>query len=1243
MKSKYAYPLVGILSLAAAAWAQEANSADEAIPSTANRTLTPVTVTAGASLDDAQATALDRFDTEELEAKVAPVQLDDSVPLPIRAVVEEGVDGDRIVSPAKGDPFFLSFIAGPYTPPANELADPSMLTVQDRITDARPGNETYGMVMFQKRITEERIAQLKQMDCRILGFHPHYTLKVAIPMDRILDVSTLDFVRWVGTPRDWQKVHPSLRSATAGKASNELQDMYISVYESDMNENSTVERFGTYQSITPDHPEGFVDESEGDLRSKRFQSNGWMHQHLESLGLIIREYRPDIDVFVVSAPVASIEAIVAQDYVQFVEEVPHDEMHAAPVHDESIPMVAGDQTRINYDGSTNSVAHVGIVDSGVETAHTDINVFGRGWNCTTESSPWDDNANGGGGHGTHVTGTILGNGTVEADHAGMAPGLATWSLDQAYYNYRRFPNPCSVSLSTILNQMDTVVGAGTVPHVVNHSWGSTLSGGAVPTGTEADARTVDNHVFNTGQVQVWSAGNTPTTLGIQSAAKNALTVGNALDYFEGTLGEPEPGDMWTTSGRGPTSDNRWKPNLNAPGRIVSSCAANNNSGYLGYSGTSMSAPHVTGLIAQLVDHYAFLQDREPAEIAARLMATAQTNDNVAISVASDAHLDNFGAGRINAYRAHWDSSGWDSLNWSPVVSSGNSTFGDFTVPANTSRLVIVMHYNEVAASAGAGSALVNDWDLWIDRDPIDPASNTGEYFVQQSSVDNTEMRIITNPAAGPWRWKAHPQSTTSSMHLGVTVLMVTDDVTPTNTVTVTASDMYVQPGEQLDVDVNVAAGDYFSAATFLDIDGNGRTVHSKATTMADGTASDLSASANPDDYITLGDVRVGQSRNATYTISFPTEGNKTQTIQTRSENAAEVNPSVAIVVDGTEPGAVSNLTSTSHTPSVWSNDPTVDMTWTAASDDRSGVQGYGTFISGTATGSPGAVLDIGAVTSDTTPALATTSGGHYYKIRTVDNSDNWDADFVAAGPYLIDTIDPSNLTLVSSTLTPGDSQCGVGVTVTWSTGSDAHSGIAGYGASLNTNPTAAAPAAVTTTLTSANINLPVGGNYYLHVRAIDNAGNAGATLHLGPFTRTAVCGVAYCAGNLNSTGFPATLYITGSDRVSDNDLTLNAESMPLNNFGYFICGTAEGPPIVPPGSQGTFCLGGAFGRYNAISEIKFTGATGAFDLDIDLTSMPTNPNQAVMVGQSWSFQAWHRDQNPFNTSNFTNGVTVTFK
>ena len=1243
MKSHLAYPLAGILTLTAAAWSQVVQSAQELSPEVPKTTVTPQTVTSGPPLPKESAeTAEQRQEAGELQAKQFPVVLDDSIPLPIPAIVEPGSDGDRIVQESQGDPFFLSFIAGPYSPPETELVDPVLLAMNGQFGDARPGNDTFAMVMFKKRITEERLAELRAMDCRILGFHPHYTLKVAIPVDRVLDVSILDYVRWIGPPQTWQKVHPALRLELEDKAPGDQVDIYVNVFESDMNENSSTEFFGSAWTVDADDTEGTrVEDPESGLR--RYQSNGWMQQRLESMGLNILEYRPDIDSFVASGSVELVAELTALDFVQFVEPIPLDETHMAP-HDESIPMISADQTRSAYDGGTNMVAQVGIIDSGVENSHNDLGVNGVGWNCISATTSWDDTVNGGLGHGTHVAGTILGDGTVEADHTGVAPGTARFNTAQRLFNYRRFPNPCSASLSTILNRMNTPFNGGTVPHVINNSWGSTLPGGVVPTGTEADARTVDTHVYSTGQVCVWSSGNYPVqNLGVQAAAKNALTVGNAYDHFSGAV----PGDLASDSGRGPASDNRWKPNVNAPGHFVSSLIANNNSGYASYSGTSMAAPHVTGLIAQLVDHYSWLRDREPAEFAARLMATAQTKDGQVLTFASNAHLDNFGAGRVNAYRAHYDSTNrWESFNWSPNVSSGNASTGDFTVPAGVSRLVVVMHYNEVSGSSGAGTALVNNWDLWIDRAPFTASTNSGEYSAQQSSRDNTEIRILNNPIAGNYRWKAHPNSTTSTMHLAVTVLYVLDDITPSNTMTVTASDTFVQPNEQLLLDVSLGTSDYFSAATFLDMDGNSRTIHGKSLTMADGIASNLSQSASATDYLTLGDVRVNQSRNASYRVSYATQGTKNATFVAESENAATISATAQIVVDGTQPGAVSSLQSPSHPANGWSNDPTINYTWLAATDNLSGVQGYGIFETSSAT-TPGATLDIGPVTTYTSATHASSTTPRYFNIRTVDNSGNWDTNYVSTGPYYIDTIAPDAPTFASSTIAQGATSCDGALTVSWNAANDLHSGISGYGLRWTSNPNATVATSLITTGTSRSTNRPT-GTWYLRVRTRDVAGNWSSTTTgtstFGPFYITGECGETFCdPAILNSTGMPGRLHSTGSDRVSQNNLTLRVEDLPTNEFGYFLVGTAQGPPVTPGGSQGRYCLGGSTGRYNLAGQIKYSGATGAFSLGINLTSMQINPNTAVAAGQTWRFQAWYRDRNPFTTSNFTNGLEVMFR
>lgn len=50
---------------------------------------------------------------------------------------------------------------------------------------------------------------------------------------------------------------------------------------------------------------------------------------------------------------------------------------------------------------------------------------------------------------------------------------------------------------------------------------------------------------------------------------------------------------------------------------------------------------------------------------------------------------------------------------------------------------------------------------------------------------------------------------------------------------------------------------------------------------------------------------------------------------------------------------------------------------------------------------------------------------------------------------------------------------------------------------------------------------------------------------------------------------------------------------------------------------------------------------GGSDHDTDTTDLPLFPAVAAMAGQTWRLQFWFRDQNPGQTSNFTDGVAIT--
>ena len=136
-------------------------------------------------------------------------------------------------------------------------------------------------------------------------------------------------------------------------------------------------------------------------------------------------------------------------------------------------------------------------------------------------------------------------------------------------------------------------------------------------------------------------------------------------------------------------------------------------------------------------------------------------------------------------------------------------------------------------------------------------------------------------------------------------------------------------------------------------------------------------------------------------------------------------------------------------------------------------------------------------------------------------------------------------------------------------------------------------------------------------------------------------GTNFCMAAANSIGQTGTMSANGSLNVVNNDVTLTASDLPPNQFGIFVTSMIQGfVPGAGGTSNGNICLGGAIGRYTGPGLILSTGAAGTFSLPIDLTAMPQgNGTVAAMAGQSWNFQAWHRDSVGLG-SNFTDGLEL---
>ena len=169
-----------------------------------------------------------------------------------------------------------------------------------------------------------------------------------------------------------------------------------------------------------------------------------------------------------------------------------------------------------------------------------------------------------------------------------------------------------------------------------------------------------------------------------------------------------------------------------------------------------------------------------------------------------------------------------------------------------------------------------------------------------------------------------------------------------------------------------------------------------------------------------------------------------------------------------------------------------------------------------------------------------------------------------------------------------------------------------------------------TAFTTLSVGAQVGGGFIEVTFERLEIGNAGL-------------GLVYCApGVPNSSGDAALMQVTGSPLVAANQLVLEARRLPANTFGFFLTSRTQANVANPGGSQGRLCLGGAIGRYQ--QQVQSSGTAGQISLAVAPNALPQPLGAAAaQVGETWNFQAWFRDANPTNTSNFTDAVALTFQ
>ncbi len=260
---------------------------------------------------------------------------------------------------------------------------------------------------------------------------------------------------------------------------------------------------------------------------------------------------------------------------------------------------ADDVWKMGYTGEGVVVA---VTDTGVAHTHPALRAAYRGADgdhdynwfdaIRGETEPLDEDS-----HGTHVTGIVLGE--AGARQIGVAPG-ARW-IACRLIRERQGPDEATLRCLQWVLAPTRVDGSDArpelAPDVVNASWGGLP--GEDCAGLPEIRAAIDNLVAS-GVLFVAAAGNSGpncATICAPGSYETALTVAN----YDGPAIAPN-------SSRGPIrtdSGERVKPDVAAPGTDVNSSIP--PARYANKSGTSMAAPHVSGVAALLISARADLR------------------------------------------------------------------------------------------------------------------------------------------------------------------------------------------------------------------------------------------------------------------------------------------------------------------------------------------------------------------------------------------------------------------------------------------------------------------------------------------------------------------------------------------------------------------------------------------------------------------------------------------------------------
>lgn len=549
--------------------------------------------------------------------------------------VSEPLRAENVILPEKPSQRLIHLARGSFDP-LEESSFLQNLTLKGLIRDKENVDSDYYILQFAGPVIDEWKNDLKERGVVLYGYIPEYAFTVKIETSPSELMSSFDFIRAVIPYRPYYKMQKKVLDEymIAGDKNGLLK---VNPLKSDGSKNvktyKTENLFGIQEYLVDVFPD--VDSKTTGLKLKGAGAG------------IVRISKNIFKIrFRIKLHPSQIEEIACIPEVKWIEKVPEWQLFNNKAGGAGVLDVHPVWSNRSLFGSGQVVC---VADSGLDngtvepaTLHDD---FENGSGASRVVQIFDlvgDSAADNNGHGTHVAGSVLGNGHLSgadpANHnypntafAGMAP--------EASLVFQATMNNTDGSLSGIPDDLNVMfsqaAGAGAKIHT--NSWGAGVQGSY--TGNSMD---VDEYVWNHKDFTIlFAAGNDGTdraspagvvdnySMGSPGTAKNCITVGatennrpasgNLMTYGQMWPGDfanaPIAGDKMSDnvngivafSSRGPCMDSRYKPDIMAPGSNILSVRssqapdqsywANHNEYYAYMGGTSMATPLVCGMAA----------------------------------------------------------------------------------------------------------------------------------------------------------------------------------------------------------------------------------------------------------------------------------------------------------------------------------------------------------------------------------------------------------------------------------------------------------------------------------------------------------------------------------------------------------------------------------------------------------------------------------------------------------------------